>query len=919
MTVKISLLALLLSFSNIICENKVYYVSPSGDSKNAGTKENPWNFGWSTVSSKLRTLYENSGKVDSYTIYFLEGDYYVNEYGITLSKMYQGQYIRFYADPGARVRIIGGKKLSGFTRHPKNDRIWITHMEPTNSSYELIFNNRRLNLARSPKSWNYDRLWDYYNTTDAYNKSYINRHYVVSEELIKILSLLSEEELNKARIVCKHHYHTETDNIVKISKSKNEIITNVTKSHEDYIQALPITKDALFYVENSFYFLTEPNEYFILDNGTLFIYADESDDIDNSEAFISTTGWFGFHCNQDKGTLKGNFEVKDIEIYATSGYGIYLSSSGNITIENVTIHNAGGGISIQACNNITIEHSYIYDVLQYGQYIAKSDNIITHNNIIRYFVEGHGIEVSDGNNTKVTNNEVAAGYAAGIMIKSHSKYDMTTIRNILVQDNHVHHIGFGINNDIGAIQVLMETNGLVIDHNHFHDVWSESYAGHGLYLGSATAGAYCKNNLVHDTSISAFKIDLGMETTLENNIFAYEGDYTLAWTTNVEEYHEFNIHKNIFLVTTGILMVGPWNDAKADMTIDNNIYWHATKGKDGITFRYENYTQWKAKGYDVNSVIEDPLFTDHENRDFTFKDNSVINKIGFEPFSLDFGVTGEDYWLELANGESNNQFHANQVLPPTIFYTSGSTDFEQEQENDIFLKNCTLKQAHSTVEITDLEHYSGSKSLRFAAATKAASSNQRPEISVPCNYEQGHGTFSFQFYVKNINNQIQVNFDKFLYITIKGGEISVSDEKLTYEANKWNKITINIDFGDSKTKSTYDLELNGVKKTGQELSYSTLTNFKIQIVQTQDDTYIDDLICQTDYEIPTYFKETFNQNAEMMGTETFEQLLSNYTVDVDEDEESNKYANSNYSDFITINGKIWFKIFMSLLILSLVC
>lgn len=121
---------------------------------------------------------------------------------------------------------------------------------------------------------------------------------------------------------------------------------------------------------------------------------------------------------------------------------------------------------------------------------------------------------------------------------------------------------------------------------------------------------------------------------------------------------------------------------------------------------------------------------------------------------MDFGVTGEDYWLELANGESNNQFHANQVLPPTIFYTSGSTDFEQEQENDIFLKNCTLKQAHSTVEITDLEYYSGSKSLRFAAATKASSSNQRPEISVPCNYEQGHGTFSFQFYVKNINKLI---------------------------------------------------------------------------------------------------------------------------------------------------------------------
>ena len=903
MLIKMKLLLLILfcSINGILREDKVYYISPSGSSKNPGTIESPWNFDWTTISSKLRKAYIDSNREDSYTLYFLEGDYYVDKYGISLTKMYQGQYIRFYAYPGERVRIIGGKKLPSFTRYIKNDRIWITNMEPTNSSYELIFNNRRLNLARSPKSWNYDRLWGYYNTTDPNDSSYINRHYIVSEELINILSLLPKE-LNKARIVCKHHYHTETDYILAIDVNKNEIITNVTKSREDYIQPLPIKKDALFYIDNIYYFLTEPNEYFIFENGTILIYADENDDINNSEAFISTTGWFGFHCNKDESSKKGNFEVKDIEIYATSNYGIYISNSENITIENVTIHNAGGGISIQACDNITIKHSYIYDVIKYGQYISKSDNILTHNNIIRYFVEGHGIEVADGNNTEITNNEIAAGYAAGIMVKSHSKYDMETIRNILVKDNHVHHIGFGINNDIGAIQVLMETNGLIIEHNHFHDVWSESYAGFGLYLGSGTAGAYCKNNLVHDSSIAAFKIDLGMETTLENNIFAYEGYYSLAWTTNIPEYHEFNIHKNIFLVTSGILMAGPWNDINVNMTIDNNIYWHATKGKDGITFRYLNYTKWKERGYDIHSLLDEPYFTNHENRDFTFKDDTNIKKIGFVPFSYDFGVIGEEYWLDLANSEKNNKFHENQVLPPSIFFTSGSTDFDQG--NDSFLNNCTINQSHSTIEITELEKYSGKKSLRFAAAAKSAHSNQRPEISVPCNYEQGHGTFSFQFYVKDIRNKIQINFDSFLSITIYNGEIAVSEEKLNYEANKWNKITINIDFGNEKTKSTYDLELNGLKKTGKEISYKTLSKFNIQMVETKNDTYIDDLTCETDYKIPLYFREAFNQNAEMMGTETYEQLFPI-------DNSDNINSDENY---IAIHSNIWLILYLVLLI-----
>ena len=48
-----------------------------------------------------------------------------------------------------------------------------------------------------------------------------------------------------------------------------------------------------------------------------------------------------------------------------------------LSLINLTIHNCGGGISVQACKNITINHTYIYDVKKYGQYISKSDKVIT--------------------------------------------------------------------------------------------------------------------------------------------------------------------------------------------------------------------------------------------------------------------------------------------------------------------------------------------------------------------------------------------------------------------------------------------------------------------------------------------------------------------------------------------------------------
>jgi len=114
-----------------------------------------------------------------------------------------------------------------------------------------------------------------------------------------------------------------------------------------------------------------------------------------------------------------------------------------------------------------------------------------------------------------------------------------------------------------------------------------------------------------------------MEITLENNNWSFGGSYGFAWTTNKKEYHEFIIHKNILYIDSGLLYMGAWNDKEANMTIDNNIYWHSKLGADGIQFRYENLEQWNVKGYDINSYIEDPLFTDPDNRIFTFKSKDV--------------------------------------------------------------------------------------------------------------------------------------------------------------------------------------------------------------------------------------------------------------------------------------------------------
>ena len=335
------------------------------------------------------------------------------------------------------------------------------------------------------------------------------------------------------------------------------------------------------------------------------------------------------------------------------------------------------------------------------------------------------------------------------------------------------------------------------------------------------------------------------------------------------------------------------------MTFEDNLYWDLRNSKEEFLFRYKNFTAWNQIGHDLNSLFADPMFTDHTKRDFTFKSKTNVNKIGFKEFELKFGVEGENYWLNLANSEENNQFHPNQVLPPTYFFTSGSTDFEK---NDSFWNNCTMNPHESVIERSDLNKYNGKRSLRFAPSTKQKHSNTRPEFIVPCNYEQGHGVFSFLFYVSNIKNYFTVNFDSFLSISFSNG--NVKGGLFTYKENTWNNITIYIDFEDAKTNSTYDIEMNGERKTGGEISYSTLSTFAITIVESTAVTYIAELRAQTDYEIPNYFRNIYNENAEMFGSIKYEEL------DIIENENENIKDENNNNNILYV-----FIIVVSVLIL----
>jgi len=141
----------------------------------------------------------------------------------------------------------------------------------------------------------------------------------------------------------------------------------------------------------------------------------------------------------------------------------------------------------------------------------------------------------------------------------------------------------------------------------------------------------------------AFHVHLGRNNTFENNIFV----------DAVEQQGECNGHefmannrvvRNIFLFHQGnALRVRKWHD-QALSECDHNVYWlvgaDMAKSEEPLMPK-GTWAQWQALGYDVHSVVADPLFVDPANDDYNLRSESPALALGFKPIDVSkIGVRG---------------------------------------------------------------------------------------------------------------------------------------------------------------------------------------------------------------------------------------------------------------------------------------
>ncbi len=650
----------------------VIYVAPNG--KGSGTKNKPASL--ASVMDKLPN-FKKENPSGSIIIILQNGEYALDK-PLVFNEENGGTKelkIIFKAAPNAQPVISGGKKiiLKG-TGILSADITALLPLQPG----DLYVNGKRAILARTPNE-GFFKLGKTTQITDTvlFEKDRALQKYEIPVSLSTELASLSTNQLRQVRFTAYHKWDNTTRTIDSLSFDKTAFYSTGKK----WQPWNPISEGNLFFVENYPAAFDMPGEWIVQEN--IIKYIPENKNITHVEAvmpvieklvivkgrpnqYIHNILFQGIafkYCNQ----RYANFEP--LQAAATIEAAVMVDYADNIQFNNCEIAHTGqyaAWLRTQTYN-CSFNQCYIHDLgaggIRIGETIAQNDindqmkfpsgntidNCIIQSGGYRY-PSAVGVLLTHTANNRVTHNDIADFRYTGVSVGWVWGYSFSPSVNNKILYNNIHHIGWGVLSDMAGVYTLGISPGTEVSYNVVHDIFSYDYGGWGLYTDEGSSGIHMENNLVYNTKTGGFHQHYGKENIIQNNIIAFSKNYQAQYT-RVEDHKSFDFKHNILISDKGIMLQGPWK--MGNVGLDSNCYWNMNQakcgfpvtGKDG-KMKIGTLIEWQQESNrDQHSILADPQMIDAKNLNFDFKNNIIIQKIGFKPFdNRQAGVYGAASW-----------------------------------------------------------------------------------------------------------------------------------------------------------------------------------------------------------------------------------------------------------------------------------
>ena len=643
--------------------------------------------------------------------------------------------VAWEAAPGAHPVFEGGRRIRGWKK--VGAELWqadVADAKSGNWNFEQLWvNGRRATRARTPNR-------GYFNIVDAVGagvfpdvKDGMNFHaFAVAPEHYDIIRAIPADQRDGALITVTHAWAVGQCRIGALDDATQAVLIK-GRSRYPFVEFEP---DQRYWMENFRAALDAPGEWFLdRTNGTLLYQPLPGENMTTAEVIAPVAEKFL--------TIKGAKDVAfkgiafqhaqylypadglhDTQAATTVDGVIEIADSSGIRFENCEVAHIGthAVYFLNGCSESAVKHCRLHDLgaggVRIGETARPSDERVNHHIVVDDTIIQHGgrlhpaacgVVLTHTRHCAVTHCDIGDLYYTGVSAGWNWGYGESVSRETLVENNHIHHLGWAYLSDMGGFYGLGTSPGTIVRGNHVHDVASHRYGGWGLYTDEGSTDVLMENNLVHDTWNAGFHQHYGYANRIRNNIFAF-GHTAQVQRSRNEGRLCFIYERNIVLWNppSPLLDGAEYNWALNEKAANgeprdsaifrNNLYW-PTDGKipEHLTASRLTWEEWRKMGRDAGSLFADPLFEDVGARDFRLKPGSPAAKVGFKPWDLTVAGVRRDgpegkAWADLAAKGHDYPSWAKEAVPwPAPVYKVERQGFEGTPVGVVGIRNAAYR------------------------------------------------------------------------------------------------------------------------------------------------------------------------------------------------------------------------------------